>query len=122
MYMSLPIITNITDRNHFFEILKQNPGVVIIKFGASWCGPCKTIDEGVKLYFEKLPNTIQTAIVDIDICVDVYSFLKSKRMVNGVPVILCYAKGNETYIPDDFVVGADKPKINEFFLRCNKLL
>jgi thiol-disulfide isomerase/thioredoxin len=118
--MSLPIITNIRDRNHFLELLNSNPGMFFIKFGAKWCGPCKTIDEGIKAIFQSLPSYIQTAIIDIDECTDVYSFLKSKRVVNGVPVILCYNKDNISHIPDDIVIGADKQKINEFFIRCSK--
>jgi thiol-disulfide isomerase/thioredoxin len=120
--MSLPIIKIITNRDHFGELLKSNPGLFILKFGAEWCGPCKTIDEGIEWYFERMPENIQTAIIDIDKCSDVYSFLKSKRVINGVPVLLCYNKGNLSHIPDDIVIGADKNKINEFFVRCNKLL
>ena len=120
--MPLPIITEITDRNHFAELLKSNPGLFIIKFGAEWCGPCKTINQGVKRYFEIAPDNYQCAIIDIDKCIDVYSFLKSKRVVNGVPVLLCYIKGNVSHIPNDIVIGADKNKINDFFIRCNKLL
>jgi thiol-disulfide isomerase/thioredoxin len=120
--MSLQIITDIKDRNHFAELLKTNPGLFILKFGAEWCGPCKTINQGVQWYFEKMPQTVQCAIIDIDICLDLYSFLKSKRVVNGVPVILCYYKGNYTHIPDDIVIGADKNSISNFFIRCNKLI
>ena len=117
LYMPLPIITEINDRNHFAEILKANPGLFFMKFGAEWCGPCKTINAGVKTYFERMPDTVQCAIIDIDKSKDVYSFLKSRRMVNGVPVILCYKQGNTNYVPDDIVVGADKNMINEFFIR-----
>jgi thioredoxin-like negative regulator of GroEL len=119
--MSLPIITEITDRNHFMELLKANPGLFLIKFGAKWCGPCKTIDNGVKFYFEKMPSNVQCAIIDIDKCPDVYSFLRSKRIVNGVPVILCYYQGNKTHVPDDIVIGADKKQIIDFFERCNNV-
>ena len=120
--MPLPIITEITDRNHFGDLLKSNPGLFILKFGAEWCGPCKTINQGVQWYFERTPDTVQCAIIDIDKCIDVYSFLKSKRVVNGVPVLLCYKKGNVTHVPDDVIIGADKNKINDFFIRCNKML
>ena len=120
--MSLPIITEITDRNHFAELLKSNPGQFIIKFGAEWCGPCKTINEGVKWYFDRMPSNVQCAIIDIDVCIDIYTFLKSKRVVNGVPVLLCYNKGNLSHIPDEIIVGADKNKITDFFLRCSKQL
>ena len=35
-------------------------------------------------------------------------------MVNGIPAILCYDKGNETYIPFDSISGTDKSKIDYF--------
>jgi hypothetical protein len=62
-----------------------------------------------------MPNNVQSIIVDVDECVDLYSFLKSKKMVNGIPVILVYYKGNLNYIPDDRVVGADSNQINILF-------
>jgi hypothetical protein len=39
---------------------------------------------------------ITSAIIDIDDNFEIYAFLKSKKMVNGVPVILCYKKGNQS--------------------------
>ena len=39
-------------------------------------------------------------------------------MVNGIPVILCYKKGNSTYIPDDIVTGSDAGELHKFFQRC----
>jgi len=119
---SLSIITEITDKNHFAELLISNPGLLIIKFGAEWCGPCKMINAGVKFCFEQMPQTVQCAIIDIDKCLDFYTFLKNNRVINGVPVILCYKKGNLSHIPDDMIVGADKNKIANFFERCINLL
>jgi len=111
----LPIITVINDRTHFVEILQTNPGAVVIKFGANWCGPCKMIENQVHMLMNMMPNNVQSIIVDVDECVDLYSFLKSKKMVIGIPVILVYYKGNLNYIPDDRVVGADSNQINILF-------
>jgi thiol-disulfide isomerase/thioredoxin len=111
----LPIITVIEDRNHFVEILQKNPGAVIIKFGANWCGPCKMIENQVHTLMNMMPNNVQSIIVDVDECVDLYSFLKSKKMANGIPLILVYYRGNLNYIPDDRVVGADKNQITKLF-------
>ena len=49
--MVLPIITKITDRKHFQELLESNPGVFIIKFGAEWCEPCKMIEKDIEEIF-----------------------------------------------------------------------
>ena len=39
-------------------------------------------------------------------------------MVNGIPVMLCYKKGNKSFVPDDAVTGANPAELNEFFKRC----
>ena len=75
----LPIITKIDDRNHFVEILRTNPGAIVIKFGATWCGPCKVIENQVHTLMNMMPNNVQCIIVDVDECVDLYSFLKTKK-------------------------------------------
>jgi thiol-disulfide isomerase/thioredoxin len=111
----LPIITKIDDRNHFVELLQKNPGAIVIKFGAIWCGPCKLIENKVNTLMNMMPDRVQCVIVDVDECVDLYSFLKTKKMVNGIPVILVYYKGNLNYIPDDRVVGADTNQIVKLF-------
>jgi thiol-disulfide isomerase/thioredoxin len=116
--MPLPVITEIRDRNHFLEIIKNNPGILIIKFGAKWCGPCKMIENDVKLAFSVMPDTVQCMNIDVDLYSDVYAFLKAKRIVNGIPAILCYKKENTTYIPDDIVIGAVINEVRSFFNRC----
>jgi len=100
------------------KLLENNSGVLIIKFGAKWCGPCKNIEGLVHQYFEMMPNEISTIEVDIDDAFDIYGFLRSKKIVNGIPVILAYFKGNTHYTPDDMVVGVDPTKIKQFFSRC----
>jgi thioredoxin 1 len=116
--MSLSILTEIVDRNAFFTHLDNNPGAIIIKFGAEWCGPCKKIEGLVHQWMERLPASIQSFIVDIDESFDIYAFLKTKKMVNGIPAILVYYKGNISYIPDDFVSGTIVEDINALFLRA----
>ena len=115
MIYMLPIITEIKDRNHFAQLLHSNPGAFIIKFGADWCGPCKIIEQDVLKLMNLMPDNIQCAIINVDECVDVYSFLKSKKMINGIPAILVYYKGNVSYVPDDRSVGANIREISNMF-------
>jgi len=115
--MPLPILTEIKDRNHFAELLQSNPGALIIKFGAEWCGPCKLIEKQVTAWMNIMPEHVQCAIIDVDESFDVYAFLKSKKMVKGIPAILVYKKGTLTYVPDDIVIGADVGEIDALFRR-----
>lgn len=112
------IITKIRDRQQYLEIIQKNPGRIVVKFGAKWCGPCKDIEQDVINAFHQMPSYVQCIMIDIDECPDVYAFLKSKKMLNGVPALLCYKMENMSYIPDDIVVGSDKAKLASFFNRC----
>lgn len=115
-------------RLQFEEILRQNPGNVIVKFGATWCGPCKRIETQVGQWFDLLskgpvdpkdPSVLQTSniciAIDVDNSIDLYGAFKSRRQVSGIPAILLFKQGNLSYIPDDMVVGADPRQVNDFF-------
>ena len=120
--MSKQIISEIANRDAFFTLLQHNPGLIIIKLGSSWCGPCKTIEKSVHAFFATSPPEVVCADIDVDKSFDFYSFLESKKMVNGIPVLLCYKKGNSTYIPDDIITGAEPTALHQFFTRCGKHL
>jgi hypothetical protein len=120
--MSKQVISEIANRDAFFTLLKHNPGLIVIKLGAEWCGPCKLIHAAVNGFFASSPPEVVCADIDVDQSFDFYSFLKSKKMVNGIPVLLCYKKGNATYIPDDIITGADSQQLHLFFTRCGKHL
>jgi thiol-disulfide isomerase/thioredoxin len=120
--MSKQIITEIPNRDAFFHLLKHNTGLIVIKLGAEWCGPCKQIRTVVHGFFASSPLEVICADIDVDKSFDFYSFLKSKKMVNGIPVLLCYKKNNTTYIPDDIITGSDPNELHNFFTRCGSHL
>ena len=39
-------------------------------------------------------------------------------MVNGIPVMLMYKRGNVSFAPDDSVTGSDPAQLDAFFKRC----
>ena len=116
--MSKKIVSEIANREAFFHLLGHNPGLIVLKLGATWCGPCQTIKNVVHGFFASSPDEVICCDIDVDESFDVYALLKSKKMVNGIPVLLCYKKGNTTYIPDDMVTGADPNELHKFFKRC----
>ncbi len=120
--MSKEIISEIVNRDAFFHLLQHNPGLIVLKLSASWCAPCKLIEKPVHAFFATSPPEVVCGDIDVDQSFDFYSFLKSKKMVNGIPVLLCFKKGNATYIPDDIITGADPQQLHQFFLRCGKHL
>ena len=103
------------------EALEKNE-LIIIKFTADWCGPCKTI-KSMCLDFEKnKPSSIQYYEINIDESIDLYMKLKKMRMVNGIPALIAYKNGSKEhwYVPDAFHIGSDKKGLNVFFANCIK--
>jgi thiol:disulfide interchange protein len=113
-----PLITDIPTINKLNEILEKNPGLVIIKFGAEWCGPCKKIEKLVHSCIDYMPETVQSVIIDIDNNFELYAYFKNKKRLNGIPAILCWNKDNVSLIPDDSVVSSDETQVKMFFQRC----
>lgn len=105
-------------RQEFMETLKTNPGVIIIKFGAEWCGPCQKIEPQVVEYMNAMPSSIRCIMIDIDKAFDAYAYLKSKKIVNGIPVCLAYYKDNIHFVPDEVVIGTNESEIKQFFANC----
>jgi len=120
--MSKEVIAEIASREAFFHLLNHNPGLIVLKLGAKWCAPCKTIEPAVHAFFATSPPEVICGDIDVDVSFDFYSFLKAKKMVNGIPVLLCFKKGNTTFIPDDIVTGADAQQLHLFFTRCGNHL
>jgi len=116
------IITEIASVADFAQLLQNNQGLIILKYGAEWCGPCKKIEGLVNEWYSKMPPDVQCGLIDVDKNIELYGFLKSKKRINGIPAIMCYVKGNTHYIPDDMVVGADPAQINGFFQRSLQAL
>lgn len=114
------IITTLENIDAFKQCLAENPGYFIMKLGAEWCGPCKRIEALVASCMEQAPDNVQCAVINVDQAFEIYGFLKTKRIVNGIPAILAYAKGNLNYIPDDCVLGSDANQIAALFVRCYK--
>jgi hypothetical protein len=116
--MPQPIITDTISLQAFLDLLKINEGIIIVKFGAEWCGPCKKIEQQVYAGFNKMPINVQPIIVDVDESFELYAYLKSKKMVKSIPTLLSYEKGNVSYVPNDVVVGANVDEIDVFFKEC----
>lgn len=111
-------ITDIESQKEFIELLNNNKGVIVVKLGAEWCGPCKTIEKEVNDFFSKAPANMTTVHLDVDESFDIYANLKRKKIVTAIPALLCYKKSNRDIIPDDVLIGADKEELQKFFNKC----
>jgi len=104
--------------------LSREPRVLIVKFSAEWCRPCQDVKPFVDEQVEALPKDgVVYCELDIDETLELYMYLKNKRMVKGVPTILAWHPKRDRddglwYIPDDSVSGSDRGEVAAFFSRC----
>ena len=100
----------------------DNKQVIIIKFGAEWCGPCKRIAPTFHAFIKSQPENIIFADIDVDDNIDLYMALKRNKMISAVPVFLAYygdnKKRDKWFIPEDSLIGADETQVKQFFQRC----
>ncbi len=95
--------------------------VIIIKFGAEWCKPCKLIKPVCDEWVSTCPENVVYADIDIDESLDLYMAFKKNKMIKGVPTLLAFKTRNKRdlwFIPDDSVVGGDIEAVKAFFKRC----
>ena len=76
-----------TKENFEAEVLKAN-GVVVVDFGANWCGPCKSL---VPILDEVVEEDPSKKIVKVDI--DEQEELATQYKIMSVPTLLVFKNG-----------------------------
>lgn len=116
---SIQIVNGLDCIEKFEQHLQQNQSVILLKFEAEWCGPCKKLEPSFIELINKYKSIIHEVIkIDVDECFEVYAFMKNKKMLNGIPAVLAYFKGNISYIPNESTVGSNVNELEQFFERC----
>ena len=103
-------IVYLTNRSDLKLFLK-NHSVVIVKIGATWCGPCKKIQPYIEQYYSEL-NNVSLVVVDADQGSDICSYLKIKSL----PTLLNYVDGS----PHDILTSSNINEVKNFFLNTAK--
>ena len=118
-----------TRQNLIDHLKSTNYEYTLMKFTASWCGPCQKVQpelnqilDEMNTKFSNTPNKFEFFQVDVDDNFDLYSFLKSKKMVKGIPTIFLYKKTSYTanepehiYVPQSSISGTNIENIRALF-------
>ncbi len=90
-------LTQVTERNFEAEVLRSEVPV-LIEFGATWCGPCKTVAPELEAVASELRGKVKVVTVDVDQA----PMLSREFGVQSVPAFVVFAEGR----PVDGRVGA----------------
>ncbi|MGL4534227.1 MAG: thioredoxin [Fusobacteriaceae bacterium] len=96
-------IINITAENFKSEVL-DNPGVVLLDFWASWCGPCKMLAP----ILEELAEETTVKICKVD--VDSNNELAGEFKIRSIPTIIIFKNGEKV---DEMVGFKAKEELKE---------
>ena len=99
-------VYHLTDRNEFKQFLLTNKNF-IIKFTATWCGPCKTAKPIIDNYFNQSKQYLDMIIVDVDEGRDLSSYFK----VKSIPTMHSFINGEMV----ESLIGSNKNEILHFF-------
>lgn len=76
--MSLHTPLTLRRYNHY----RKKDVLIVIKYGAEWCGPCKKANLLLETYSEKYPNVY---FLDVDIENEEFSELKDMNNIRTIP-------------------------------------
>ncbi len=84
-------MSNVKDltKADYESTVSKNAGVSLIKFGAEWCGPCKTLAP----VMEELGNDYVGKVDVYDVNVDVNQELAAEFGVRGIPAVFLVQAG-----------------------------
>lgn len=108
--------------NEFKDVLNKNKDdkkIVVLKFTAGWCGPCKKIKPYCEEFCKNMSKNILFYEIDVDESIELYIKFKKIKMVNSIPAILVYypEERDYWYIPNDSCNTSDLNVLNDLFKR-----
>jgi len=105
----MPII-QIKNLNDFKKLINTKNRIIFVKYGATWCGPCRLISPVYQAYSNKNYQCV-FAEVDIGESDDIATFCD----INAVPTIQVFHNG----IKQDEIIGVNKKSLDNIISKYN---
>lgn len=77
--------------NNYFNEVERFPGLVLVYAWATWCGPCKVMNQIVSDISDELADNLKVAKFDVD----AVPYLASKFGIMGVPCFVLFESGKQ---------------------------
>lgn len=74
--------------------IKEND-VVVAKFGAEWCGPCRVLEKNIAEIEKENADTAEFIEIDVD---DADEEFVDKYYLRGLPVSYFFKEGEKAYV------------------------
>ena len=81
---------SVTTVDEFNQLVSENDNV-LVKFFATWCGPCKSLQKNIESVIREFPDV---AVIDVDVDEAEDELLESFEIKN-VPFVVYYKDASE---------------------------
>lgn len=102
------------DREKFKQIITAQ-SVVLVKFYADWCGPCKTLTPIVNQKLRET-NVANCNFAYLEINVDTSPEVASYMKVQSIPTMISFVRGQKM----DVVAGLESKALLAFFSKLQR--
>ena len=100
------MVIEISNEEVFNKNLETKDKVIVLKFHATWCGPCQTM----KPIFEALSQELENKATFLSVNVDQGRYIAMKYNVSSIPTILFIYQGK---VKETIIGSCDKEKIKK---------
>lgn len=98
-----------TEEDYISELLLSKEKLVIVKFTASWCIPCKKNESKIL----ELANLYKNKVFFIKVDVDESEDIIKKYKITSIPTFYFY-KNNEKI---NEIIGLDEPRLENYIIK-----